>query len=206
MISLPNSVLDLLDAGRITITGLMKFEFGTGTYGFAKSIQPFVYGGLEYKPGGAITVSDLQSGLSGVANPFEIKLSASPEDGLTPEILRTIENEDYRDRPVTIYDAYFHPDTNELLHVATLRRGYVDVIDHDDSDNEGYTITAMCETRALDYTRTNGRKRTNKDQARRQVGDKFFEHAATRGRIEIFWGRVKTGSTSNPYGGVGGIS
>jgi hypothetical protein len=191
MIVLPDTVLDLLDEGRVNIRGLMRFDFGTGTYGFIKGVQPFEYNGLTYLPGGIISVSDLGSVTGLTAQQFTITLSASPDDGLTPEVLQTIEAEDYRDRPVTIYDAHFHPDTNALLYVQAMARGYVDTIDHVDSATDGYTIQASCETRALDYTRMNGRKRSNADQARRNPGDMFFQNAAMRGRETIYWGQLK---------------
>lgn len=188
--ALPVEVQTLLDEGRSDVRGLIKFEFGTGTYGFIKAQAPFPWGGITYLPGGIIQVSDLSSGTGLTARQFEIALAASPDDELTPAVLMTIEQEDYRDRPVTIYDAHFHPDTGDLIHVEAMKRGYVDVIDHREDDN-GYQIVAMCESRALDYTRTNGRKRTTSDQARRAAGDLYFENAAKRGREEIFWGRLK---------------
>ncbi len=191
MITLPTEVLDLLDEGRVNIRGLIRFDFGTGTYGFIKALSPLEYNGLLYKPGGIISVSDLGSATGLSAQQFTITLAASPDDGLTPEVLQTIEAEDYRDRPVKIYDAHFHPDTNELLFVAPMKRGYVDVIDHVDSATDGYTLIASCETRALDYARTNGRKRSNADQNRRSAGDTFFQHAAMRGRETIYWGQLK---------------
>lgn len=192
MITLPDDVLDLLDAGRIAVRGLLRFDFGTGTYGFIKGASDFVYSGVTYHPGGIIEVSDLSGGTGTAARNFTITLAASPDDGLTPEVLQTIEQEDYRDRPVTISDAYFHPDTNELLYVKALKRGYLDTIDHEDDDQSGYVLTMTCETRALDYTRTNGRKRSDADQQRRSPGDKWFLHASTRGREEVFWGRKRT--------------
>lgn len=189
MIVLPSDVLALIDEGRTNVRGLLRFDFGTGTYGFIRAIQPFVYSGLTYQPGGLINVSDL-SGMVGLgAQQFGIMLAASPKDGLTPAVLRTIEAEDYRDRPVTISDAHFHPDTNAMLLVQTMRRGYVDTIKHLKTRSGGYTIVASCETRAIDYTRTNGRKRTNADQQRRAPGDKFLEHASTRGREKVYWGQ-----------------
>lgn len=190
MINLPSDVLDLLDEGRISIRGLMRFDFGTGTYGFIKGVAPMTYNGLLYSPGGVITVSDFGTAIGLSAQQFTITLAASPDDGLTPEVLQTIENEDYRDRPVTIYDAFFHPDTNELLFVQAMKRGYVDVIDHVDTAAAGYTIQASCESRGLDYTRMNARKRTNADQARRFLGDLYFQHAAMRGRENVSWGQV----------------
>ena len=194
MITLPSDVLALLEAGRTVVRGMVRFEFGTGTYGFIKSLTPFTYAGYTYQPGGIIQVSDFASSTGLTAQQFTISLAASPDDGLTPAVLQTIEAEDYRDRPVYIYDAHFHPDTGALLHVQTMRRGYVDTVDHEDDPQTGYTLIAQCETRALDYTRTNARKRSDADQGRRSAGDTFFEHAAKRGREEIFWGRAKEAS------------
>ena len=190
MIDLPSDVLDLLDEGRIIIRGMMRFDFGSGSYGFIKSLAPFEYNGLVYVPGSAIAVSDLAFATGLAAQQFTITLAASPDDGLTPEILQTVESEDYRDYPVRVMDGMFHPDTGALLFVQTMMRGYVDTIDHVDTQQAGYTLVMNCESRALDYTRTNGRKRTNLDQQRRAAGDRFFEHASTRGREKIYWGQA----------------
>lgn len=201
MIVLPDEVLDLLDSGRIAIRGLIRFDFGTGTYGFIKSNQQFEFNGLVYKPGGAINVSDLTGATGMAAQNFTVTLASSPDDGLTPEVLQTIENEDYRDRPVTIYDAYFHPDTGALLFVQAMARGYVDTIDHIDTQQAGYTIIANCESRAIDYTRMNGRKRSNADQQRRSAGDGFFLQASLRGSEIVLWGQ--TGTNAFYPGNVG---
>lgn len=198
MINYSSEVLELLDKGLCDVRGLLRFEFGTGTYGFIRGRSVFSYAGLDYVPGGVIEVSDLPGGTGMEARKFTIRLAASPEDDLTPAVLQTIENEDYRDRPVRIYDAFFHPETGELVDVRGIRRGYVDTIEHEENDKDGYTLVANCETRALDYSRTNGRVRSDEDQQRRiasikaQLGiqrDRILEHAATRGRVEVFWGR-----------------
>lgn len=188
--TLPTSVLTLLDEGRIKLVGLIRFDFGTGTYGFAKSATAIEWRGLTYYPGGLIQVSDLMAGTGTSAQQFTIELASSPKDGLTPSVLQQIETEDYRDRPVTIYDAYMHPDTGALLHVEAMRRGYIDQLRHEEGD-EGYKLVAECETRALDYTRSNYRKRNSADQERRNPGDKFYINAATTGRQEYWWGREK---------------
>lgn len=192
MIILPPEVLTLLNEGRTNIRGMMRFDFGTGTYGFIKANAPLVWNGITYHPGGILEISDLSGSTGIAAQQFTISISASPDDGLTPEVLQQIEQEDYRDRPVRIYDAHFHPDTGELLHVQPVRRGYIDTIEHITNEENGYMTVANCETRALDYTRTNGRTRSDADQNRRRAGDLFFQHASKRGREEIFWGREKT--------------
>jgi len=188
--TLPSSVINLLDDGHITIVGLIRFDFGSGTYGFAKSATGLSWSGLTYQPGGMIQVSDFMAGTGTSAQQFTIELAASPDDGLTPDVLQEIETEDYRDRPVTIYDAYLHPDTSALLHVEALRRGYIDQLRHEEGD-EGYKLVAECETRALDYSRSNYRKRNAADQERRNSGDKFYLNAAMTGRQEYWWGREK---------------
>lgn len=194
MKTVSSEVANLLEEGRISVRGGILFQFGTGTYAFIKAITPFSYAGNTYQPGGIIEVSDFTFSTGRTAQPFTLTLAASDYDNLTPEILQSIEAEDYRDRPVTIYDFYFHPDTNEFLYALAQIRGYVDTIDHEDGNGTGYTLIANCETRALDYTRRNDRRRTDADQLRRLPAgitiDKWFEHCGMRGREQIYWGRT----------------
>jgi hypothetical protein len=187
-----NEVKALYDAGRISTRQMIRFTFASGTYGFIAASQPLIYAGIEYKPFGLITVSDLGSGVGTTADGnFTLTLAESPADGLTPAILVQIENEDYRDRPVRVMDAHFHPDTGELIQVETVARGYLDVIRHRVDGELGYVLEAACEGRQLDYSRRNGRVRSVADQQRRLAGDRFFEHASTAGRVEVYWGRLK---------------
>ena len=202
MIQHPPEVLQLLDEGRAEIRGLMRFEFGTGTYGFIRGRSELTWGGLTYVPGGIVEVSDLPSAIGMTAQRFTITLSASHEDGLTPDVLRTIEQEDYRDRPVRIYDAYFHPDTGALLDVKGLRRGYVDIIEHIEDDKRGYTLVANCETRALDYNRTNGRMRSDADQRLIKADDGFFKHVSYAAEKQLYWGGKKPAVAGQALGGV----
>ncbi|WP_230640256.1 DUF2163 domain-containing protein [Shinella sumterensis] len=188
---LSNDVKDLYDAGRISTRQMIRLEFGTGTYGFIADKDAMTYAGLTYQPFGLIEVSDLGGGLGTSADGnFTLRLAESRDFGLTPEMLTEIENEDYRDRPVRVMDAHFHPDTGALLQVETVARGYVDTVPHYFGPDGGAYIEAACEGRQLDYSRKNGRYRSIADQKRRDPGDRFFEHAATAGRVELIWGRA----------------
>ena len=190
---LTTAVKNLYNEGRISTRQMIRFQFGSGEYGFIARSEPLTHQGVEYKPFGLIEVSDLGSGTGTTADgSFTLTLAESPDDGLTPAVLVQIENEDYRDRPVRVMDAHFHPDTGELLQVETVARGYLDVIEHSMDAETGYTLTARCEGRQLDYSRKNGRVRSTADQQRRAPGDKFFEHAGKAGRIEVLWGRTKS--------------
>lgn len=193
--SLTPEVLALYDAGRISLRQMVRVQLGSGVYGFIQRREPLVYAGVTYQPFGLIQVSDIGGGTGTSADGgFTLTLAESPSDGLTPDVLVQIENEDYRDRPIVIYDAHFHPDTNALIQVEAVTRGYIDVIEHNTDSEIGFYLTAKCEGRQLDYSRKNGRKRTVADQKRRDEGDRFFEHAAQAGRVEVKWG--KSGATS----------
>jgi hypothetical protein len=193
--SLSAEVKALYDEGRISTRQMIRFLFGSGAYGFIARSDEFEYAGLIYKPFGLIEVSDINGGMGTTADDsFTLTLVESANDGLTPAVLMQIENEDYRDRPVTVMDAHFHPDTGALLQVEIVARGYLDVISHEMDPETGFKLTAQCEGRQLDYSRKNGRYRNVADQRRRSPTDKFFEHAAKAGREEVFWGR-KAGKT-----------
>ncbi|HEX5933512.1 MAG TPA: DUF2163 domain-containing protein [Pseudorhizobium sp.] len=190
---LSTAVKNLYNEGRISTRQMIRFTFGSGVYGFIARSEPLTYSGVEYKPFGLIEVSDLGGGTGTTADgSFTLTLAESPDDGLTPEVLVKIEDEDYRDRPVRVMDAHFHPDTGDLVQVETVARGYLDTIPHNKDPERGYTLTANCEGRQLDYSRKNGRVRSTADQQRRAPGDEFFEHAGKAGRVEVLWGRTKS--------------
>lgn len=190
---LSTAVKNLYNEGRISTRQMIRFQFGSGIYGFIARNEPLTHEGVEYKPFGLIEVSDIGSGTGTTADgSFTLTLAESPDDGLTPAVLVQIENEDYRDRPVRVMDAHFHPDTGALIQVETVARGYLDVIEHAIDPDRGYVLTARCEGRQLDYSRKNGRVRSTADQQRRAPGDKFFEHAGKAGRVEVLWGRTKS--------------
>lgn len=203
---LSTAVKTLYDQGRISTRQMLRFQFASGTYGFiAGRTDSLTHLGVEYKPFGLIEVSDIGGGIGTTGDGgFSLTLAEASEYGLTPDVLLRIEEEDYRDRPVVVMDAHFHPDTGELLQVETVARGYLDVIEHEADPDRGYVIIARCEGRQLDYSRRNGRVRSMADQQRRSSGDKFFQHAGQAGRVEVYWGRVKAAvaSSNNSVGTV----
>ena len=190
---LTTAVKNLYNEGRISTRQMIRFQFGSGIYGLIARSEPLTFEGVLYKPFGLIEVSDLGGGTGTTADgSFTLTLAESPDDGLTPEVLIQIEDEDYRDRPVRVMDAHFHPATGELLQVETVARGYLDVVEHTIDQDRGYIITARCEGRQLFYSSTNDRVRSTADQQRRAPGDKFFEHAGRAGRVEVLWGRLSS--------------
>jgi hypothetical protein len=191
MRSINATVTAQLAAGAFSIRQLVKLELGGGTYGFALSVQPITYSALEYKALGVIDVSDVRMAYGTSADDFTIRLPASTEDGLLPAVLDGFFAEDYRDRPVTLYDAYLHIDTGALITAIEMRRGYIDQVRYTRNVDGGAVYEVECLSRAVDYSRRNGRLANDVDQKRRSSGDKFFEHTAQTGRVQVYWGRVR---------------
>ncbi|WP_202617926.1 DUF2163 domain-containing protein [Aureimonas leprariae] len=189
MRSLPPQVLVQMDAGTLAMRGLMRFDLGSGTYGFWTGSEPLTYGGQTYLPGGVVQVDAIPGELGMDAQPLRITLAESPDDGLTPAVLATIEQEDYHQRPVTISDVFIDPDSRAIVHVEPVYRGYVDSIEHTDGPEAG--LVAMISSRALDNAREGYRMRSSADQQLVLDGDKGFEHAEVAGKQEIYWGREK---------------
>jgi hypothetical protein len=185
------TVTTQLAAGRVSIRQLVKLGLGSGEYGFALSVQPITYSGLEYKALGVIDVSDLDFNTGTSANDFTIRLPASTDDGMLPAVLDGFFVEDYRDRPVTVIDAYLNADTGALITGITVKYGYIDQVRLIRNVDQGAWYELECLSRAIDYSRRNGRLANDVDQKRRSAGDKFFEHTAQTGRVQIYWGRVK---------------
>lgn len=181
-----------LAAGRFIIRQLVKLELGGGTYGFALSVQPITYSALEYKALGLIDISDLGASVGTSAQDFTVRLPASTDDGMLPSVLDGFFAEDYRDRPVTVYDAYLHADTGVLVTAIEMRRGLIDRVRYSRNVDGGATYELECLSRAIDYSRRNGRLASDIDQQRRSSGDRFFSHTAQTGRVQIYWGKVKT--------------
>jgi hypothetical protein len=180
-----------LDAGRVSIRQLVKITLGSGDYGFALSVEPITYSALEYKALGIVDVSDVQFSSGTSANDFTIRLPASTDDPLLPAVLDGFFTEDYRDRPVTVIDAYLNADTGALITGITVKYGYIDQVRLLRNVDDGSWYELECLSRSIDYSRRNGRLANDVDQKRRSSGDKFFEHTAQTGRVQIYWGRVK---------------
>jgi hypothetical protein len=180
-----------LAAGRVSIRQLVKLSLGSGDYGFAMSVQPITYSGLEYKPLGVIEISDLRLAPGTTADDFTVVLPASVEDGMLPAVLDGFFSEAYTDRPVSIIDAYLNADTGALITGITMRSGYIDHVRLLRNVESGSRFEIECTSRAIDYSRRNGRLSSDLDQRRRSSGDKFFEHTNQTGRTQLPWGRAK---------------
>ncbi|PJT22718.1 hypothetical protein CN884_12130 [Ochrobactrum sp. 30A/1000/2015] len=185
----PARLQQLLNEGRGKIASAVKFEFGTGTYGFFSGKGSVDYGGLTYHGNTIIDIDEPMYALGTAAQPVTMRLPAAADFGLTPDKLGLIEQEDYKNRPVTFYDFYFDPDNNAFLHAEPTWYGYVDYIDHREESDEVW-LEGHIETGAVDNFREGYRYASQEDQQLVSPGDMLFEYAA---RIKNEFFKIKFG-------------
>lgn len=173
--SFPTDLQDLADEGRLAVRSGVHMALGTGTYGFWNGKGTLPYGGVDYWPNSLITVADLVYGLGTAAASFTIELAAKQD--ITPDKLAGIEGEDYKNRPLTIYDFYFHPDTGALLHAEPMAYGFIDTVDHVTQGGERKLIGNIL-SGAIDNHRDGYRSASHEDQQLVSPGDKIYEHAS----------------------------
>lgn len=182
---------------------LLLFDFFSGLYGFWRGKGPLVIDGVTYVGAGSLLdLQQLDSGVDLTASAISVKLRAVPETGLSPDVLATIDDEDYKGRPVYISFAYFNRDTGALVTVKRAWQGYVDFIGHEGTIGTDYALNAHLEPRSLDHSRTGIRVRGDADQKLLDPTDRFFEHAATVPQEILPYGKA----TAAPGATVGGIT
>ena len=182
-------ILTQLAAGSTDVRGLIKFEFGAGTYGFARAMAPISYGGLTYQPYNLIEVSDIVFTPGTATQEFTVTLAFSGDDSEVSDQIKQIYALDYRDRAVTIMDAHFDISTGAFIDVKVMCKGYINKMSQTNDPEKGRILTAECYSKTLDYKRKNGRLATDKDQQRRSPGDKIFEHSSKTGIVRTHWGQ-----------------
>jgi hypothetical protein len=174
--SFPARLEELLEEGRLVVRGLVKFEFGGGAYGLWNGNYNLVWEGLTYVPNQLIGVEEPAASTGMAASEFKIVMPEASDFGVTPDVLAEIENEDYKGRPVTVYEAYFDPDTRALLHVEPLHFGYADTIDHVTESGQ-FKLVGNIISGAIDNHRDGYRTASHEDQQLVSPGDLGFKNA-----------------------------
>lgn len=167
-----------MEEGRIAIRQFIRFDFPGQPVGFWNGPWELNWSGLDYIPNDLIRVEepDFTTGLEAVD--FQIELPQAPGYGVTEATFVQIEAMPYKGIPVTIYEAYFDPDTGALLHVEAMYSGYLDTVDTVLSGGEA-KLVANCITDALDNFRESNVSASHEHQQLVSPGDRFFEYAGT---------------------------
>ncbi len=174
----PTRLQQCLTEGRIIVRSMGDFMFGTGAWYMWNGMSELVWNGNTYIPNQLISIEEPDYQMGSDAVPFVITMPSAADFGVTPDKLAQIESLDYKNRLVILYDAYFDPDTRELLHVEPMRRGLIDTIDHV-FDGDGFMLQANVISLAQENHRDGYRTASHEDQQLISPGDKFFEYAST---------------------------
>lgn len=176
--SFPTRLEELLEEGRIAIRGLVRIDMPGQPYGLWNGPWNLTWDGLVYMPNQIMRVEepDWSTGLD--AGEFKIEMPERSDFQITPDLLADIETYPYKGAPITIFEGYFDPDTNALLHVEPMHYGYIDTVDHVRSGGE-VKLSANCISGALDNHRESHVASGNEHQQIVSPGDRFFEYAGT---------------------------
>jgi hypothetical protein len=182
-----------LASGRSAERDMVLFDFPSGLWGFWSGFGTLTFQGVTYVGAGALLdLSNLQESTELASRKLTLKLRAIPDTALTPDVLATIEAEQYHQRPVTLMTAYLNPDTGALVSVEVVMRGIVDRMLH--REDPDAVLECSVETRTRDITKTGVRKRTVEDQKRIDPTDTGFRHIATVHTETIRFGRLDPAS------------
>jgi len=180
--AIPTRLQTLLDEGRIVIRSAIGVQLGSGWYGICSgkyelsaTIDGFA---RTFLPNAVVEVEEAPNAIGNAAAPLKVKVPARLDFGITPDKLRTIESEVYKNKPCYFYDLYIDPDTRAVIHVLPRFDGYIDTIDHVESDTDFY-LQFNAETSALDNFRNGYRTASDEDQQLLSAGDRFFQYAGT---------------------------
>lgn len=201
------ATLAKLASGRIVKRDMLLFSFPSGFYGFWTGGKgKLTYQGVDYIGAAHLIKLEALAGSVGMAAlAIQATMTAIPGTELSPNVLTTIEAEQWHQSPVVISRAYIDPDTRELLSVERMFRGYFDTLDHDETlatdEQEGsYTLTASFESKARDHLKTGYRMRGDADQRRINANDASLRYVSTAGQQEISWGRVSKKKAGAAHG------
>lgn len=179
-----------LQAGRVADRGMILFDLGSGLYGFWTGLGPWMHGGVSYVgAGGLISIEGVKqvSDLSAVQ--VTARLASKAGTPLTPDILATIEDEDWHQQPVMISTAYFDPDTSALLSVEVEYRGVIDKLTHLIGEDGEAVLEGQFESRFRDHQRSGSRVRSDLDQRQIDPADDGLRHVTTVATDKILFGR-----------------
>ena len=201
MRNIGTETLEAISRGDYANTWLVAFDLLEGIFGFWAGHGTLNFTGLDYVGAGSlITIEQLDMGVELAASAVTVSLRAVPESALSPDVLATIDNYGYKNRPVYLHLAYFNPQTGAIIAAYLWWQGYIDIIDHEEQVGGEYRLVARLEPRSLDHSRIGYRMRSDLDQRLIDPTDRFFEHAAVVGLESLPYGRAPDGTSATGAG------
>lgn len=147
-------------------------------------------------------IAPISTQVGGAADGAVITLS-----GLDPHIAQTIEEEDYHQKPVTIWRLFFGEDRKTLLGVRVFMRGRLDFVTQRESVGGAVALDFHVEGPRRDMNRAGSRLRSDTDQrALGGAADGAFRYVSYAGSKTLYWGQKPTPGKSKVDGANGGFT
>lgn len=183
---LPQAAVDMLDGAAPVVAGAFRLALPSGVQrvwsGYGEvTIEDEVYQGV----GARVLVCPIASQVGGQADGLVITLSS-----LDPDIAKTIQLEDYKQKPVVIWRLIFAADAKTLLGASVFMRGKLDYVVVRESVGGEAALDFIVEGPRRDMNRAGGRVRSDSDQRLLGgAGDAAFKHVSTAGAKTLAWGQ-----------------
>lgn len=193
----PSTVLTALSAQHVVLVTFVKIEFASGTIYLNNSIGTFTFNGNSYQGVGDLgQISQIEEGA--VVSPYAITLSLS---GLDTTIAGAALNEDYYQRPVTVFLGVLN-DTGALIADPTVVwEGFIDQMNVSLGADDGDVISLVAESELTIFDKSSNLKYTHAQQQKEHSGDLFFEFMTGIDGAKIRWGSAESdgvaGSTND---------
>ena len=170
----------------------LKAEFDTDTVLIHTGQGDLVIGGETYIGAGTLlAISDVEDSreLKSAGVTFSIS-------GMDAEVLGYALNENYQNRPISLFMAFVSGGTDDVDGYLTLYKGRMINIDISDDVN-GSNITLQTENRLLDLRRPSNIRYTRESQEYLYSGDTSLDQVNKISQMNIEWGRASSGAASN---------
>lgn len=189
MLSLPSDVIELLEAGRVSVRYMLRVDLDeadggpTGVWNdtYAVAHDSVTFAALA----GNLTVDALPGSSDLSSDSVSVTLS-----GLDANVAGLIEGKNWHQRPVTIYRALMS-DAGTVLDVRAAFAGFLDEVRITDAAGEMAAVILSIESNNRELNRSTGRMRSDNDQrSHGGATDGFFKHATNAATdTDIYWGR-----------------
>lgn len=186
MKTLPSEAVDALGDDKLVISAAARLALPSGTVRLWSGYGELAIDGEPFKGIGAkALLTPITADNGGSATGIEIQLS-----GLDPDVAASIEDEDYQQKPITIWRLIFDAKGVNLLAAPIFMRGRLDVAPITETIGGPSIITFKIEGPRLDMNRKGSRIRSDPDQ--RTIGgtiDGALRHITVAGQKTLTWGQ-----------------
>lgn len=193
MKSFDSTTLALLASGRLAKRDLLLFSLPDGDHGFWTGLGILPFNSVNYVGAGElVSIQPLTQTMDLSSMPVLVELTSIPNSALTPDVLATVESEQYHQQPAVLSTAYINPDTRAVVSVQRWYRGYIDKIEHQDQVGGQAVLSCNLESKSRDHLKKGYRTRSDADQRLINVNDGGLSFSAVAGQQQIIWGQSTT--------------